>query len=213
MRSGESTADASPAWHGALLLALSLTWALVLARFGDGEIYGVMGGHALVVCVVVGWLRGAALRGVLRPRGGLVALGGLVGLTMIVGTYASFELVRRLLPEVAGYVSRLYRAAGADVPLVALAWTLVILTAEELLWRDAWVAVWTPRWGRARAAATSVLAFATAQVGSGSLIVVLLAVTCGAIWTALRVRTGSLVPSLVAHALWTPTVILLHPVV
>ena len=202
-----------PAWHGAVLVVASVTWALVLLRFGRGDIYWVMGGLAIGVCALVGWLRGAALRSVLWPHPRLVGIGLAAGVAMTAGTYAAFEGARWLLPELVVHVSRLYRAAGTSAPLAAVAWTLVILTAEELLWRDAWLVTWGPRHGPTVAAATSVLAYALTQLGSGSLIVALLAVVCGALWTLLRVRTGSLVPSLLAHAIWTPTVILLRPVV
>lgn len=196
-----------------MLVAASVTWALVLQRFGRGDIYWVMGVQALAVCALVVWLRGHALRAVLWPRPRLIGVGLAAGVAMTAGTYAAFEAARWLVPDLVVHVSRLYRAAGTSAPLAALAWTLVILSAEELLWRDAWLTVWSPRWGTTRAAVISVLAYALTQLGSGSVIVALLAAVCGALWTLLRVRTGSLVPSLIAHAIWTPTVILLRPVV
>ena len=39
-----------------------------------------------------------------------------------------------------------------------------------------------------------------------------MALVCGAIWSILRVYTGSLVAPLVAHLIWTPAVIFLYPV-
>lgn len=196
-----------------LLVALNVSWAMVMARFGRGDIYWVVGVHALLVTVVIGTVRGAALRDSLRVRPRDVLLGVVVGLLMTAATYASFELARAFVPSLATHVARLYRAAGTSTPGIALAWTLVILTGEELLWRGAWIDVWGARFGARAAAVSSVLAFSITQLGSGSVIVALLACVCGAIWTALRLHTGRLIPSLVAHAIWTPVVILLHPVV
>jgi membrane protease YdiL (CAAX protease family) len=40
----------------------------------------------------------------------------------------------------------------------------------------------------------------------------LIALVCGSIWTVLYRYTGSLTPSLIAHGIWSPTVIVLFPV-
>lgn len=199
--------------QGLLLVALNVSWALVMARFGRGDIYWVVGVHAVLVALVVVAVRGVPRREAFRLRGRDLALGVAVGVLMTVGTYVAFEAARTLVPDLATHVSRLYRAAGTETPVVALAWTLVILTAEELLWRGAWIDVWSARLGATMAAVTSVLAFSLTQLGSGSIIVAVLACTCGAIWTALRMHTGRVGPGLIAHAIWTPTVILFHPVV
>ena len=199
--------------QGLLLVALNISWALVMARFGRGDIYWVVGLHALLAAVIVVALRGAALRDAFRPRGTDVVLGMAVGVLMTAGTYAVFEAARMLVPALTTNVMRLYRATGTETPAIALAWTMVILTAEELLWRGAWIDVWGSRLGATTAAVSSVVAFSLTQLGSGSLIVALLACSCGAIWTGLRMHTGRVVPGLIAHAIWTPIVILFYPVV
>lgn len=199
--------------QGLLLVALNVSWALVMARFGRGDIYWVVGLHALLASAVVVALRGASLRETFRPRGQDVVLGMVVGVLMTAGTYAVFEAARALVPGLTTDVARLYRAAGTETPAIALAWTLVILTGEELLWRGAWIDVWGSRLGATTAAVSSVVAFSLTQLGSGSLIVALLACSCGAIWTGLRMHTGRVVPGLIAHAIWTPVVILFYPVV
>jgi membrane protease YdiL (CAAX protease family) len=198
--------------QGLLLVALNVSWAMVMARFGRGDIYWVVGVHALLVMAVVVALRAPALRESLRVRPQDVMLGVVVGVLMTAATYAIFELARALVPSLATHVARLYRAAGTSTPGIALAWTLIILAGEELLWRGAWIDVWSARVGARAAAVSSVLAFSLTQLGSGSVIVALLACVCGAVWTALRLHTGRLIPSLIAHAIWTPVVILFHPV-
>jgi membrane protease YdiL (CAAX protease family) len=199
--------------QAALLVALNISWALVMARFGHGDIYWLVGLHALLVMAVVVALRGATGHEASPPRRGDIALGVSVGVIMTVATYGAFEAARGVVPDVSTHVARLYRAAGTDTPAIALAWMLVILTAEELLWRGAWIEVWEPRLGATTAALSSVLAYAITQLASGSIIVALLACTCGAIWTALRMHTGRVTAGLIAHAIWTPIVILFHPVV
>jgi membrane protease YdiL (CAAX protease family) len=198
--------------QGLLLVALNVSWAMVMARFGRGDIYWVVGVHALLVTAVVVALRGSMLRESLRVRPRDVVLGVAVGILMTAATYAIFEMARVLMPSLSAHVARLYRAAGTSTPGIALAWTLAILTGEELLWRGAWIDVWGARWGVPAAAVSSVVAFSLTQLGSGSLIVALLACVCGLVWTFLRLHTGRLVASLVAHAIWTPVVILWWPV-
>ena len=199
--------------QGMVLVGLNVSWALVMARFGRGDIYWVVGLHALLVMAVVVTLRGSSLRQVSLPRSRDLVLGVVVGVIMTVGTYGAFDVARAFVPSLATHVTRLYRAAGTEAPTIALAWTLVILTGEELLWRGAWIDVWAPRVGATIAAVSSVLTFAITQLGSGSVIVAVLACTCGAIWTALRMYTGRVAPGLIAHAIWTPIVIVLFPVV
>ena len=194
-----------------VLIALNVSWALVMSRFGHGDIYWVIGLHAILVLVVVLALTASSWRITLRPRPSDVALGLTVGAAMTAATYVLFDVARAIEPSLATHVARLYRAAGTETPGVALAWVLVILTSEELLWRGAWIDVWGAKAGLRFAAVSSVLAYAATQMGSGSVIVVLLAGTCGAIWTALRLYTGRIVASLIAHAVWTPVVILWKP--
>ncbi|HEY6881497.1 MAG TPA: CPBP family intramembrane glutamic endopeptidase, partial [Polyangiales bacterium] len=131
---------------------------------------------------------------------------------MTVCTYPAFDLARSLFPSLVGNVADLYRQSQAERLGVALGSVLVILTAEELLWRGAWFDAWCTRVGPLKAGALCVASYALTQLCSGSLIVGLLAVVCGLVWTAMRHYSGSLVPSLIAHAIWTPTVILLFPV-
>lgn len=206
------SASSSSVRKGWVLVALNVSWALVMARFGRGDIYWVTGLHALLVLAIVVSLTGPSLRAALQPRWLDVVLGLTVGVAMTAATYAVFDVARAIEPSLTTHVARLYRAAWTQTPGIALAWVLVILTSEELLWRGAWIDVWRARVGMRAAAVSSVLAFAVTQLGSGSIIVALLACACGLVWTALRLHTGRLVASLVAHAIWTPVVILWKPV-
>jgi membrane protease YdiL (CAAX protease family) len=58
----------------------------------------------------------------------------------------------------------------------------------------------------------SIASYAAAQFGTGSWIVMSFALVCGTLWTLQRHLTGSLLSPLIAHVIWTPIVILLHPV-
>lgn len=199
--------------YSLMLLGMSLVWAVLLRQFGEGQIYWIMGPYAAAISAVLMTLRSHALLRRLRPKARDVAIGIGVGVGMTLATYPAFAAARALFPELAAEVAELYRQSHDESLATALAWVVVILTAEELLWRGAWIEALTARFGPFRAGALSVVIYALTQLSSGSFIVCLLAFCCGAIWTAQRYYTGSLLAPLLSHLIWTPTVILLVPVV
>lgn len=196
---------------GALLVA---GWPLALSTFGKEDVYAFMGPYAVLVIVVTLVLRGhephpARARGA-RLRD--VGIGLALGATMTLGTYGAYAGCERVMPGLSTHVERLYASARTERVGIALAWTLVIVVAEELLWRGALLRTLERRFGRVVAVLVSLGSYALAQSGSRSGVVVLAAVLCGAIWTATRVVTGSIVAPLVSHAIWTATVIHVLPV-
>jgi membrane protease YdiL (CAAX protease family) len=198
--------------YSLMLLGMSVVWGVLLAQFGEGQIYWIMGPYAASMSAVLMTLRSRALLARLRPTLRNVAVGIAVGVAMTVATYPAFAAAKALFPELAQNVVQLYRQSHDESLPVALGWVVVILTAEELLWRGAWIEALTPRFGPLRAGMLSVLIYAATQLCSGSFIVCLLALCCGAVWTIQRHYTSSLISPLIAHMIWTPTVILLMPV-
>jgi membrane protease YdiL (CAAX protease family) len=196
-----------------LMVGLISGWCLLMQRFGSrGNIYVVMGPFALTVIVVIAALSSQRLRRWFRPTR-LAVLGGLgVGIGMTVITYPVYALAHHLLPELGASVAGLYSAAHQTTLAEALPWVLAIIIAEELLWRGALLYVLERRVSPALATAISIASYVVAQLGTGSWIVMLLALVCGTIWTVQRRLTRSLLSPLIAHLIWTPIVILLHPV-
>lgn len=196
-----------------LMVGLITGWFLLMQRFGSRtNIYVVMGPFALSVATVIAALSSNELRRWFRFTGLAVASGLLVGVGMTLATYPAFALLRRLMPELQSEVAVLYAAAHQTTLTEALPWVIAIIVAEELLWRGALLYVLERRVSPRLAMAISVATYAAAQLGTGSWIVVLLAVVCGTIWTIQRRYTRSLLSPLIAHLIWTPVVILLHPV-
>jgi membrane protease YdiL (CAAX protease family) len=215
-----STASAQPlveraASHRSLVLmvGLILGWCLLMQRFGSRtNIYVVMGPFALSVAMVVAALSSNELRRWFRVTRMAVASGLVVGAGMTLATYPAFALLRSLMPELQSEVAVLYAAAHQTPLAQALPWVVAIIVGEELLWRGAILYVLERRVSSPLAMALSVASYAAAQLGTGSWIVMLLAVVCGTIWTLQRHFTRSLLSPLIAHLIWTPVVILLHPV-
>jgi membrane protease YdiL (CAAX protease family) len=193
-------------------IALVVIWVSLMSRFGSGDVYVVMGPYA---CVVIAMCIALSPRQLLQAlacdgRGLLWGLG--IGVLMTSLVYPAFDLAVQLVPALQPQVAGLYHVATSEHVYKAFAWILVLGVAEELLFRGI-----LPRalqlWLAERTAfGIALLAYSFAQLGSGSWIVFLLALVCGAAWSGLRLYTGSLTPGLIAHAIFSPTVLLLHPV-
>ncbi|HEX6244036.1 MAG TPA: type II CAAX endopeptidase family protein [Polyangiales bacterium] len=196
-----------------LLIGLTVVWGFMMLQFGSQEIYPLVGGYALFASVCALLAFGPKLRATLRLdlRSVLIGLG--VGVLMTLATYPLYRLTVQLVPSLEPVVRGLYRTSHKEQLGTALFWVVVILTAEELLFRGAWLLALERRFGRRASLALSVGLYALAQACTGSLIVALLALTCGLVWTVERMMTGSVVAPWISHLIWTPTVILLRPVV
>lgn len=196
-----------------VLIALTACWGLMMLQFGRREIYWLVGGYALFASACVLLLYGKRLASSLRVdlRSVLVGLG--VGALMTVLTYPVYRLAVQLVPWLEPTVRGLYRTSHKEDMTTAVAWTIVILATEELLFRGAWLLWLEERLGKRAALFACVALYALAQACTGSFVVALLALCCGTLWTLERMLTGSVVAPLLSHLIWTPTVILLRPVV
>lgn len=202
----------SPAASLGLVVALTLAWGVLMSRFEQGGVYWTMGVYALAVAAVLGFVYGPRLRRLFRPSARDVALGVSVGAGMTLATYPAYALALRLFPGLESRVVALYAESRQEALVVALAWVVVILVVEELLFRAAWIEALRSYVSPPVAAALSLSLYAIAQLGSGSAIVGLLALCCGGLWTVLRMWSGSLWPPVLAHMIWTPIVIILYPI-
>lgn len=205
------TAAASRGLPLALCGAAVALWFALMGRFGPG-IYTLMGPFALAVSALVALVFRRRLAEWLRPTRRGVAVGLLVGVGMTLATYPVYALAAALYPPLRGEVAVLYGAAHGARLAEALGWVLVIIVAEELLWRGALLDALAPLVSPRPAMALSLLTYCVAQAGTGSWIVTALALVCGTLWTLQRHLTRSVLSSLIAHLIWTPTVILLLPV-
>src|SRR5262245_4350378 len=138
-----------------------------MRRFGDGDVYAVMGPFALVVCFAVRLVRGQALREWFRPEPRAVLVGLALGAGMTALTYPVFHFAVQTWPELFADVQRLYHKAGTRSLGSAMAWVSVLVLAEELLWRGALLEALEGRMTRSTAFALSLASYAVAQLGTG----------------------------------------------
>ena len=195
-----------------LLGLLTVCWGLFMRQFGEQEIYATVGGYALFVSAVVLLIYRREVPSWFRFGLREAAIGVGMGALMTGLTYPLYRLAAALLPSLSVTVATLYRSSDERNLGLALCWVFVILSAEELLFRGAFLVALERHMSRPTALCVSTLAYAAAQAFSGSLLVGLLALCCGSVWAIERMLTGSLVAPLLSHMVWTPVVILLCPV-
>jgi uncharacterized protein len=152
------------------------------------------------------------LRTRLRPTRRLVAMGLVSGLGLYLVFCAGALLVRATpLWPLIQQVSDLTRTS-APAALAALVLVFATSPSEEVLWRGAVFARLTRRYGPGwRPVMVTTLAYALFVGLSGSLVLPLAALVCGTVWARQRQVTGSIVPSLVSHVLWSLLLFLYIP--
>ena len=152
------------------------------------------------------------LRTRLRPTRRLVGMGLTSGVALYLVFCAGALVVREtaLWPR----VEEVFELTRTTAPGVVAALVIVFATSpsEEVLWRGAVFARLTRRYGPGwRPLVATTVLYALFVGLSGSPVLPLAALVCGAVWTRQRQVTGSIVPSLVSHALWSLLMFLYIP--
>jgi membrane protease YdiL (CAAX protease family) len=200
------------AWHPLLLAVICLIWGLLLAKAGKEGVFRVVGPFSILVTITALWF-GVRLGTGLRHSPVLsVALGLGSGAAMALLTFPLYRAASFFFAALPDQVSALYLLTRGASHLETFLWTISILTAEEYLWRGAFFESLRHRMGDLPAAATSVIVYSLVQFGTGSALVPLIALVCGAVWMALRWWSGSIMVPLLSHAVWTIVVLLYYPV-
>jgi membrane protease YdiL (CAAX protease family) len=152
------------------------------------------------------------LRTRLRPTRRLVAMGLLSALALYALFAVGALVVQQtpLWPRIQGVAA----LARTTAPTMVAALVIVFATSpsEEVLWRGAVFARLTRRYGAGwRPVVRTTVCYAFFVGLSGSLALPLAALICGTVWARQRQVTGSLVPSLVSHTLWSLLIYLYVP--
>ena len=148
----------------------------------------------------------------LRPTRRLVLTGLLSGVALYLVFLVGAVVVREtpLWP----WVERVVDLTRTTAPTGLAVLVIVFATSpsEEVLWRGAVFARLTRRYGAGwRPVVLATVAYAGFVALSGSVVLALAALVCGAVWTRQRQVTGSIVPGLVSHTLWSLLIYLWIP--
>jgi membrane protease YdiL (CAAX protease family) len=155
----------------------------------------------------------ASVRNRLRPSARNVVLGLLSGALLYAATYAGAAALGRLWPGFEGD-ARLLVALRGTHGLAFLVPTLVlIVVAEEAVWRGVVARYLMERKGRVRGVVAGAVLYALAHLATLNPLLLAAALGCGLVWGLLYAVTDSLVPPLVCHLVWDAFLLFLLPVV
>jgi membrane protease YdiL (CAAX protease family) len=194
-----------------LALACVVVGIVASASAGALGIWLALGGASVALGVAIFVLdRATALR-LLRPSVRLVLVGAAVGWSMAAATYLLYPVLARALPFIPTDTARLYASFRAPPLVIAAPALLPVILGEELVWRGVVQTAVVRRLGPWRGVPVAALAYALAHAPLGSPVLVVVALSCGMAWSALRAVSASLVPSLLAHLAWDILVLLWLP--
>ena len=204
-------ASTAPPTKPSLALACVVVWLVASVSTGALGIWLALGGASVSLGVAIFVLdRAAALR-LLRPSARLVLVGAAAGWAMAAATYLLYPVSARLLPFIPTDMASLYASFRAPPPAIAVLALLPVILGEELVWRGVVQTALVRRLGQWRGVTLAALAYALAHAPLGSPVLVVVALSCGVAWGALRAASASLVPSLLAHLVWDILVLLWLP--
>lgn len=189
----------------------TVVWLAAAASTGTFGIWRAIGGAAVALGVAVVLFDRPASTALLQPSPRLIVLGAAVGGLMVAATYLLYPVLARAVPLIATDTAQLYAAFRAPSLVVASVALVPVIVGEELVWRGAVQASLVQRLGAWRGVALAAVVYALVHVPLGSPVLVAVAFFCGLAWGALRAKTASLVPTLVAHLLWDVLVLLWLP--
>jgi membrane protease YdiL (CAAX protease family) len=150
---------------------------------------GLVSGFVLLLGFSV---HGAALRHLFTLSWGGAALGIGTGLLMAALTKLFYPLAAALLPQIAPAVADLYTyLAQSPGPVAALPVLVLVVVAEEGVWRGVLIDAFPPSLNVIAVVLCSALIYSLPHLAGRSLILFGVAFVCGTIWGLLRVATGS----------------------
>jgi uncharacterized protein YbjT (DUF2867 family)/membrane protease YdiL (CAAX protease family) len=207
---GEWLARRGRALAPAVVLAIAAPLVqLVLAQAIPNVWYRMGAGAVLLstfawTCVPVGW------RELFRPRPRDLVRGAAAAALL----YAAGALVVRVIvvsPGLAAQMDDVYGWRHAVPDALAVPLLLLIVLGEEIVWRAAITLPLAARIGPWAGVVAGAVAFAVAHLPLGMPVLLLAALGAGAFWSALAIKTRSLVPALVSHVLWDLAVLFALP--
>lgn len=183
-------------------------WAVVVATFKGPGVYTPLAIYAGLFAALLVALDRERLA-TFRPDARAVAIGIAGALVMIAGSYGSFALASSLFPAVHADVAVDYATTNIGGNWAVVPLLVVVIVAEEVIWREALFDPAHP----IRSGAISVALYVAVQIGFGSWVVFALAAVCGVLWTIERAYTKSLVAPILTHGIWNLTVLVAFPLI
>ena len=148
-----------------------------------------------------------------RPSMGRVLLGLGIGLVQFGATKALIAGLAAAWPGWESMARALYTWKGAHATSYLLPTLVLIVAAEELLWRGVVTRFLSERAGRPAGIFGGALFFGAAHLAAGNPLLVVAAVVCGAFWGWLAEAFDDLSVPFAAHLVWDLLLLFAFPVV
>jgi uncharacterized protein YbjT (DUF2867 family)/membrane protease YdiL (CAAX protease family) len=194
-------------------------WTLLLIAFAGLSIaFGVSGSPWLAMTVVMtialaGTLFLPAVRRGFRPTAFGIVAGLVAGLVLFGITQLAIFLIPSVWPGWEAYAREIYAwKAGHSVLFLATTLVLIVI-AEEALWRGVVTSYTMERFGRLPGIVLGAGIFAIAHWAAFNPLLLLAAVGCGLFWNLLYAATDDLTIPTVSHLLWDFLLLFLFPAV
>ncbi|HAS81347.1 MAG TPA: hypothetical protein DCS43_01390 [Verrucomicrobia bacterium] len=200
---------------GLVLVAFGLFAYLFL--WADDTFWSVLAISVAALCSAAIVVEPEGMRAALRlgsPRSPLtVLLLGAGSAAFLYGVFALGNLAARgLFPFGAAEIDAVYHQGG-ETPrwIVASLLLLIVGPGEELFWRGYVQRRLSVATGPTSGLILAVLAYTGVHLATGNFTLILAAAVCGAFWSLLYWRTGSLWINIISHALWAAAIFVWWP--
>ena len=196
----------------AIVVVATVLFALSLALRAHLNVWLTIGASAVLLLGTTSFGGGALPWWGRFAPGRALGIGVGAGVLMALVTHLAYPPAASLVPSIAEEVAGLY----ADLrqtpgPLLGAPLLLLALAAEEAVWRGVLVRQLEKKRSRPVIVLVATVAYALPQAFSGSWVLVLVALGCGAFWTFLRVWSGSVMVPALTHAVWNVVVFVALP--
>jgi membrane protease YdiL (CAAX protease family) len=112
-----------------------------------------------------------------------------------------------------GQVAAVYENKAQASPwLIAVLLLFIIGPAEEIFWRGFVQRRFVSRWGRWGGLLAATAAYTLVHIWAANLMLLLAAMAGGLFWGYIYLRTDSLAPVIISHAVWDVLIFILLPV-
>ena len=179
----------------------------------DGNVWVATSIAAVVSLVAAAFTLGRdRLRLLVSGRHRSAWWGALAGLAMAAVTHLGYAVVARLVPAVRSEVIELYGSLhDRPGPVAALPLIVVVVVAEELVWRGVAHEWLSRRMAPAAVVVAQTALYAVPQLASHSALLPLVAIYGGLLWGAARVASRDLVAPTAMHLVWDVVLFVLIP--
>lgn len=155
------------------------------------------------------------LRRLLALQWRSVLLAGTIGVAMTFVTHLGYLVLVAIIPQLEAVVEGLYFDISQTAPPTALLvlFIVLIVIAEELVWRGVAFVLLGDHRSRAQLIVISTVLYALPQLIGGSWVLVCAALSLGTLLGLQRARSGRLTEVMITHAVWSVAIFGLVPLV